>query len=198
MAQLWKFSRKPKAGKNSTAQPHTHKSTSFPTTLQQSSTASTAGSGAVSPTNQETNPKESDKVLRDLWQEALNNLDNEKKLALKLRLNRNGQVQPCVTDAIQRVVTSIEASFEEYMNGGWKIKDRDGKIVFDMRENGKKILKFALRSKAIIDSGVKFDPTGYCMYPALLAFYVLTFPQHRLHGLLYPLVCSSFKMTRTG
>jgi hypothetical protein len=168
MAQLLKFSRKLKAPKNSTAQTYTHNPTSFPTTLQQGSTASTPGSGAVSPTNRETGPKKSDKVQRDLWQEALDKLDEKKKLALNLRFDENGQVQPCVTDAIQSVVTSIEVSFEEYRNGGWKITDRNGKVIFDLRENGKKILKFALRSKAIIDSGVKLDPTGYCMYPALL------------------------------
>lgn len=170
MAQLWKFSRKSKAAKNSAAQPHTHKSTPFPTTTQQDLAVSTQGSGAVSPTNQETNPNENGKVLRDLWQEALDNLDDEKKSALKLRFDRNGQVQPCVTDAIQGVVTSIEASFEEYRNSGLKIKDRDGQVLFNVRENGKEILKFALRAKAIIDSGVKFDPTGYCTYSAWFVF----------------------------
>ncbi|KAH8666260.1 hypothetical protein BGZ61DRAFT_121986 [Ilyonectria robusta] len=158
MAPLWKFSRK---SKKSTAQIQAKKSPSFPGTLQQSSVVSASGSDAISPTNQGGGHTESNKALRDLWQEALDNLDDEKKSALKLRFDENGRVQPCVTDAIQGVVTSVETSFEQYRNGGWKFRDRDGKVIFDVRESGKQILRFALRSKAIIDSGVKFDPTGY-------------------------------------
>lgn len=159
MAQLWKFSRK---SKKSTAQTQAQKSPSFPGALQQSSVVSVSGSDAISPTSQGGGHTESNKALRDLWQEALDSLDDEKKSALKLRFDENGRVQPCVTDAIQGVVTSVETSFEQYRNGGWKVRDRDGKVIFDVRESGKQILRFALRSKAIIDSGVKFDPTGYC------------------------------------
>lgn len=174
MPPLWKFSRKSKATKNLAAQPRPPKSIPSPTTVQQGSTASTTGSRAVSPTDQKTDPKDGGKILRDLWQEALDNLEDDKKSALKIRFDKNGQVQPCVTDAIQEVVTRIEASFEEYNNGGLKIKNRDGQVLFNVRENGKEILKFALRSKAIIDSGVKFDPTGYCRYQP--RFFALRLP----------------------
>ncbi|KAJ5724343.1 hypothetical protein N7488_002378 [Penicillium malachiteum] len=122
------------------------------------STASTPKSSSTGPLAHQPKPTESDKAPRDLWQEALNHLDEETRSPLKLE---GEQTESCVTNAIQAVVTNVEVLFEEYSNGGRKIKDGDGRITYDVRENGKKVLRFALRTKAIKDSGVKFDPTGY-------------------------------------
>ncbi|KAH8745331.1 hypothetical protein BGZ57DRAFT_238107 [Hyaloscypha finlandica] len=168
MARFLNHFRKSKEAKSSALQPHLQKSETFPGALEEGPTASTPGPSAANPANPEINLTVSNnstgtpvKPPRDLWQEALDNLDEGNKTALKLRFDDNGKVQPPVTKAIEGVITSIEASFEEYRNGGWKIRHRDGRVIFDVRDNGKKILKCALRSKAIIDSGVKFDPTGY-------------------------------------
>ncbi|KAK0728328.1 hypothetical protein B0T26DRAFT_672873 [Lasiosphaeria miniovina] len=127
------------------------------TSVLASSAASPAGRGA----NGSVEEEESSKIFWDLWQKAVDNLDDDKRSALKLNLDEHGQVQPCITNVIQDMVTGVESSFDEYRNGGLKIEDYDAKVLLSVRENEKGTLRFALRSKAIIDSGVKFDPTKY-------------------------------------
>ena len=163
MSQFWKFNRRSKSAKKSTSGPDADKATPSPVLVQPTSSAPAADGGAGRPTLKEPGAKGDGKTLRNLWQEAFDNLDDENKVALKPCINEKGQPQPCVTEAIHEVVKSIEASFEEYSSSGLKLKNKDGKVLVDLREKGREILRFALRSKAIIDSGVKFDPTGYCM-----------------------------------
>ena len=166
MSQFWKFNRRSKSAKKSTSGPDADKAdkaTPSPDLVQPASSAPAADGGAGRPTMKQSGAQGDGKSLRNLWQEAFDNLDDEKKVALKPCINEKVQPQPCVTEAIHDVVKSIETSFEEYSSSGLKLKNKDGKVLVDLREKGREILRFALRSKAIIDSGVKFDPTGYCM-----------------------------------
>lgn len=98
------------------------------------------------------------KKPRLLWKEAAEKLNDEEKKILGLQLD-----QPLsLTAAIDEVAQQVEKACEKYQTKGWKIKRSDGSVTVDVRASAKSILKFALRSKGIVEAAVKFDPTGYC------------------------------------
>lgn len=104
-----------------------------------------------------------DRFPRDLWQEAAGSLDKKQRILLGLLelSNHNGKSSPqSAVGAIEEVVQKTESSLAAYKNSR-KIKRQDGKVLLDVRGNAESILRGTLRVKAIIDAGVKFDPTGY-------------------------------------
>ncbi|KAL8371492.1 hypothetical protein RB595_001334 [Gaeumannomyces hyphopodioides] len=109
----------------------------------------------------ETSGSSSTKQYRDLWNEAVAQLDDDDRRELKIQLNSEGKIDPPVVLVIETIVGQVEAACEKYKNGGWTIRHGDGRLILDVQKSARTILRGALRSKAIVDGGVKFDPTGY-------------------------------------
>jgi hypothetical protein len=99
------------------------------------------------------------KEPRDLWREAVEKLDEKQRTTLGL-LDMAESPPPSAVNAIEDVVQKTEKNLEAYNTSG-QMKRRDGKVLINVRENAKKILRGTLRVKDIIDAGVKFDPSGY-------------------------------------
>lgn len=110
---------------------------------------------------------------RDLWHEAAGKLDEKQKTILGL-LDMPESPPRSAVNAIQDVVQKTEKSLAAYNSSG-RIKLRDGKVLIDVHENAKKVLRGTLRVMDIIDAGVKFDPTGYGSFSLYLSIYLSFF-----------------------
>ncbi|KAK1238874.1 hypothetical protein MKX08_005935 [Trichoderma sp. CBMAI-0020] len=118
------------------------------------------------------------KEPRLLWKEAAEKLNDEERKVLGLQLD-----QPLsLTAAIDEVAQQVEKACEKYQAGGWKIKRRDERVMVDVRANAKSILKFALRSKGIVEAAVKFDPTGYSWTVISLGLQLVQNDQDRIES----------------
>lgn len=84
---------------------------------------------------------------RDLWQEAFEKLDAEKKEVLTKQRAVGG------ANAVQEVQKMAEDKYIEYRKGD---KGRS-----NVREWAEKTLKAILRFKMVVDAVVVFDPTKY-------------------------------------
>ncbi|KAB8275406.1 hypothetical protein BDV30DRAFT_236772 [Aspergillus minisclerotigenes] len=91
---------------------------------------------------------------RDLWREAFESLPDDRKQYLKVN-------DGCSTvDAIEHVINTTEQKYKDWMEGGLKIRRRDGND-FNVRDSAEKILNCALQAKDLISKAVSFDPTGH-------------------------------------
>ena len=158
-------------GHKQTAATHSPKSSSLPPSRQNTPSApireiqplTTTKVNDIAAAASGTNfSKTTAKRDRDLWREAVDQLDEKKRKALNLQFDAEGRVDPSASSVIEGIVDKVEKTCEDYKTHRLKIKHPDGRVIVDVRESAKKVLNFALRSKAITDAGVKFDPTGYC------------------------------------
>ncbi|KAK6837171.1 hypothetical protein RU639_001381 [Aspergillus parasiticus] len=86
--------------------------------------------------------------------EAFESLPEDRKQYLRVN-------DGCSTvDAIKDVTNTIEQKYKEWMEGGLKIRRRDGND-FNVRDSAEKILNCALQAKDLISKAVSFDPTGH-------------------------------------
>ncbi|KAB8215331.1 hypothetical protein BDV33DRAFT_208405 [Aspergillus novoparasiticus] len=110
---------------------------------------------APTPSNLKTNVAIVEKpAKRDLWKEAFESLPEDRKQYLRVN-------DGCSTvDAIKDVINTIEQKYKEWMEGGLKIRRRDGND-FNVRDSAEKILNCALQAKDLISKAVSFDPTGH-------------------------------------
>ncbi|KAJ5626556.1 hypothetical protein N7528_003983 [Penicillium herquei] len=90
---------------------------------------------------------------RDLWKEAYDNLDIDRKKYL----SSDGA---SATDAISQVIDDTTASYEKWKNSGIKI-NRGSENEIDLRESKENIIRAARNAKDAISAVVSFDPTGY-------------------------------------
>ena len=87
---------------------------------------------------------------RDLWQEAFQKLDVNKKAIL------SKQKAPKGANVVQEVEKIAQGKYAEYHKGG------NGKSK--VREGAEKTLKAILRFKSVVDSVVAFDSTHHGKY----------------------------------
>lgn len=99
---------------------------------------------------------------RNLWQDAFDKLDDNKKGVL-------GMQQPSIAGIVEEVIGKTQEKYKDYKASGWKIKIGKGKSEINIRDEAKKILSSALRFKDLVDAGVKFDATGYGNSPSIYA-----------------------------
>jgi hypothetical protein len=97
---------------------------------------------------------------KNLWQDAFDKLDDDKKAILEA-LGESRII-------VETVIKQTEEKYKEYKEGGFKIKRGKGKSEINVRDAAKKILKSALRFKYLIDAGVQCDPSGPGNSPSAL------------------------------
>lgn len=110
---------------------------------------------APTPSNLKTNVAIVEKpVKRDLWKDAFESLPDDRKEYLRVN-------EGCSTvDAIENVINTTEQKYQEWVEGGLKIRRRDGNDL-NVRDSAEKILNCALQAKDLISKAVSFDPTGH-------------------------------------
>ncbi|KAL2833717.1 hypothetical protein BDW59DRAFT_179437 [Aspergillus cavernicola] len=110
--------------------------------------APTAEANASSPSLVEKKP-----ARRDLWKEAFESLGNDRTRYLPAEGESSAA-------AVDQVIEETSKKYEEWKNGGLKIRRRDGED-FNVRDSAQKILNSAMQFKEIITTVVSFDPTGH-------------------------------------
>lgn len=92
-------------------------------------------------------------VPRDLWKEAYESLDPDRKKYLSVE-------KISATEAINGVIADTTAKYEEWTKGGLKIQLKDGSD-FNVRDSAEKIISAAMNVSDVITKFVSFDPTGH-------------------------------------
>lgn len=103
------------------------------------------------------NPK-----VRNLWQEAQEQLSDRQRDILNISKNDEQLKLPDLSDDIlETVIKRTEEEYKNYNLRGWHSKKGDKTRETNVRIQAKEILCSALEFKSFVDSGMKFDPSGY-------------------------------------
>lgn len=90
---------------------------------------------------------------RDLWREAYEKLDPDRKKYV----STDGASS---TDAINSVIEETTAKYEQWKKGGLRIHRKGGDDI-NLRESAERIISAAMTAKDVISTIVSFDPTGH-------------------------------------
>lgn len=114
------------------------------------------------------NEQKRDTGPKDLWQIAYEKLSDEDQqlLSADQPSSQSNQVADHRKDArtlgrLEEVIRLTEQQYEDYQNGGWKIKQGSGKEDINIRNTAHKILDATLSFKDIISAIAAFDPTNH-------------------------------------
>jgi hypothetical protein len=129
------------------------------------SVAPVSASTSASQTSVAQSQSEDSRSPKDLWQSAFDQLDqNEQDVLLQRNIsttsNKDDENHLRTTRLINEVIKLTKERYEEYQQGGIKIRRLTGEDI-DLRKMSRKIIDAALSFKDIINAGVAFDPTGH-------------------------------------
>ena len=101
-------------------------------------------------------------IQRNLWQEAYDQISEKERDVLSHRRAPDGDVnhQSPTISVVENVIQTTEKRYQEYQEGGLKIRRSSGKDI-DIRGSCQKIINAALSFKDVISAVSAFDPTSH-------------------------------------